>query len=228
MTISKKALFSAAVASLALAGASFAAEGEPVGASYVDQFFGSELSSAWVQGYEPVQFWVEDGHLVGRQLNPKHGATIRVFIDKTADIVFTFDAKFSGKSQFNAVMGDPDSKDYTWAGHVARFSVRAKSINLSDDIEGFMKLEHRAMPKEERAAAAAPHRSDFKTAAPLNDGQWHNYRMETRGETATLWLDGELLGELTSPGFAHPGKTRFGFTVDGEEVQFDNVVVAPL
>lgn len=213
---------------IALASAGLAKDGQPVGASYVDQFFGTQLNSAWVQGYQPVQFAVEDGNLVGRQLNPKHGATIRVFVDKTDDMVFTFDAKVSGKSTFNAVIGDPDSNNYTWAGHVARISVRAKSINLSDDIEGFMKLDHRKLPKEARDAASAAHRKDLKLAAPLNDGQWHNYRMETRGQTARVWLDGQMVGELTSPGFAHPGKTRFGFTVDGEEVRFDNVVVAPL
>ena len=227
MTILKKAACAASIAA-ALAGTAYAMEGEPVGASYVDFFSGAALSEAWEQGYEPVQFAVENGHLVGRQVNPKHGATIRVFVDKTTDVVFAFEAKFSGKSNFNAVMGDPDSKDYTWAGHLARFSVRANTINLSDDVEGFMKLEHRALPKDQRDAASAAHRTDFKPSAPLNDGAWHSYRMETHGETAKLYVDGELLGELTSPGFKHPGKTRFGFTVNGEEVRFDNVVVAPL
>lgn len=211
------------------ASATIAAEGDPVGPAYADDFSAAKLSKAWVQNYDVPQFTAENGVMVGRQINPKHGATVRVFIDKTADVVFAFDAKFSGNSGFNAVIGDPDSKKYTWAGHLARFSVRKNSINLSDDVEGFMKLEHRNMSKEDRDAAAAPHRMDMKPPAPLNDGEWHSYRLEIRGETATLFLDGTKLGELTSDGFDHPGKTRFGFTVNGgAEIHFDNLEIAPL
>ena len=218
----------ASLAGLLFAGSAIAADGIPVGPSFSDEFSGDELSDAWVQSYDVPQFTVEDGTMVGRQLNPKHGATLRVFIDKTADVVFAFDAKFSGKSNFNAVIGDPDSRDYTWAGHLARFSVRGNDITVSDDVEGFMKLQHRSLPKEERAAASAPHRTSVKPIQPLNDGEWHSYRFEIHGETAKLFVDDEMLVEFTSDGFDHPGKTRFGFTVNGTDaIYFDNVEIAP-
>ena len=212
-----------------LATAALAIDGEPVGPQFSDDFSAGKLSSAWVQSYKEPQFVAENGTMVGRQINPDHGATVRVFINKTANVSFAFDAKFTGKGGFNAVIGDPDSANYTHAGHLARFSVRPKGINLSDDVEGFMKIAHRDLPKAERDAAAAPHRTDFKTEGALNDGEWHNYRLEIRGETATLWVDGKKLGELTSDGFDHPGKTRFGFTVNGgDAIHFDNVEIAPL
>lgn len=212
-------------------GTALAADRATVGAFFMDDFSSAALSPAWDQKYEPTQFTLEDGQLVGRQLNPNHGATIRVDIDKTADFVFAFDAKFSGKSSFNAVIDDPDARKVTWAGHVARFSVRRNSINLSDDLSGTFKLEHRAMSNAERKVASAPHNVSLSPPAPLNDGAWHAYRMEVRGKTGVLYLDGEKLGELTSKGFDHPGKMRFGFTVNargGGDVRFDNVLIKPL
>ena len=42
------------------------------------------------------------------------------------------------------------------------------------------------------------------------------------------FLDGEMVTHLHSPGFAHPTKTKFGFTVNGQTIDFDNVVVRKL
>ena len=193
-----------------------------------DQFVHGLNSDRWVQHYKPAQFTSEDQVLIGRRLNPGHGATLRTFVPKTRDVVFEFDAQFSGASNWGAVMGDPDGTDVSHAGHIVRINVGPDKITLSDDRMGQFNHAIRALPQEDQDAKTAATKESFAPVAKLNDGKWHHYRLETRGDVASLFVDSELVMSFASPGFAYPGKQRFGFNVGKGEAQFDNVLIAPL
>ena len=189
-----------------------------------DSFSERTLAGHWWQRYERPQFRAWNGVLVGGQINPDHGATIRTDLE-FSDVVLEFDAKFMGASGFNFVIDDKNATDVTHAGHVARLTVRPSYVQISDDITGKYKLEHRAMPPAEREAASEGTTVTYRPNSPLDDGEWHNYRLQIIGDNARLYHNGEAVAWLSSPGFAHPTKTNFGFTVNGGDMHFDNVRV---
>jgi len=193
---------------------------------FSDDFSGVKLAPHWIQKYEPPQFYIENGVMVAEQTNPKHGATTRLWIP-FKDVTIEFDARFDGATSFNAVIEDKSATDVTWAGHAARFSIRGDSAMVSDDIHGFYNLKYRNLPIEERRAATVGTNVTKPLPTPANDGKWHNYRFQIRGENARLYYDGKLVAEITSPGFADPNKDQFGFTVNGSKLYIDNVKVTP-
>ena len=59
----------------------------------------------------------------------------------------------------------------------------------------------------------------------LKANQWYGMRVSMVGEEMRLSVDGRELGFLNSPGIGHPTKSEFGFTVKGQQVEFDKVRV---
>ncbi len=59
----------------------------------------------------------------------------------------------------------------------------------------------------------------------LQPGEWHTLRLRIKGDIMKAFLDGEMATSLHSPGFDHPTKTKLGFTVNGESIDFDNFVI---
>jgi hypothetical protein len=59
----------------------------------------------------------------------------------------------------------------------------------------------------------------------LPPGEWHTLRIRIKGDIMKAFLDDKLTTSLHSPGFAHPTKTKLGFTVNGATIDFDNLVV---
>ena len=49
--------------------------------------------------------------------------------------------------------------------------------------------------------------------------------MAVVGDEMRVALDGKPVASLKSPGFAHPTKSGFGFTVSDKEVHFDNLSI---
>lgn len=205
----------------------------PAGAAakpaWVDEQFKYGLNATlWKQHFKPAQFVSEDQLLIGRRLDPGHGATLRTFVPKHRDVMFEFDARYSGDARWGAVIGDPDAKDMVHAGHNVRINVNPADIHFSDDRMGQFNLAYRQLPAAERDKKIAGTKQIITPAKPLNDGQWHHYRIETRGEIGRLFIDGELVKEFASPGFAHDGKQRYGFNIGHGQAEFDNVLIAPL
>ena len=62
-------------------------------------------------------------------------------------------------------------------------------------------------------------------APRLKPEQWHNLRVRIKGDVMKAFFDGELATSLKSPGFDHPTKSKFGFTVRGATIDFDNLKV---
>jgi len=191
-----------------------------------DDFSSGGMDARWVEKRKPAEFSVQNGVLVARQTNPDHGAVLRAQVP-FRDAVMEFDARFVDGRSFNAAIEDKGASKITHAGHLARISVSGKGVSLSDDIQGKFNLEYRKLPEDQRAAKIAGTEVRKQLATPPNDGQWHRYRFEIRGDRASVFYDGQPIAELVSPGFAHPTKTQFGFTVNGE-IHFDNIRITPL
>ena len=68
-------------------------------------------------------------------------------------------------------------------------------------------------------------RTQSSTKIAIKPGHWHTLRIRIRGDVMEALLDGHLVTSLLSPGFDHPTKTKFGFTVNGQSIEFDNLTV---
>jgi len=199
--------------------------------SYDDRSsIGDQYTTA--RGHE-TSWTVVDGVLVGKQTKDDHGAVIRKELNfDNAD--FQFDFRFSGGKSFNFVIDDANEKS-VHSGHICRASVFPKRIVIGDDKVGAMNLEVREQRQDkslspEKAAAIKTllDRTRAVAKVDIKSNQWHNFRLRIRGDMMKVFLDGEKVASLKSPGIAHPTKTKFGFTVNGQSIDFDNLVVRQL
>jgi len=192
-----------------------------------EDFSGKEINARYAQEYQPAQFTLENGVLVGQQLNPAHSAVFRT------DLAFVqgqieFDAMFRGARSFNINLNHTGARDIAHFGHIARVSVSRDQVRLIDDREGNSNLKFRALPKEDRQAAIKPFNQAVKLDKPLEEGRWYRIAFEIRGETARLLIDGKEAASMTSPGFGHPMKDQLALNVAGEPggyMYFDNLKV---
>jgi len=159
-----------------------------------------------------------------------HGVTIRRQITFD-DIDISLNFRFAGGSSFNLVIDDMKEKS-VHAGHICRVSVWKKNIRLADDKTGSMNQKIRKMRKDKNLPAAQKKQLEAllaskqaNTKVALTEEQWYTLRVRIVGDVMTAYLDGQELISLQSPGFAHPTKSQFGFTVNGDAIEYDNLLV---
>jgi hypothetical protein len=196
---------------------------------FEDDFTGrTEVGENYTTHAEWKGDWtVVDGVLVGQQLNPGHGAIIRLFRDFT-NLDMEFDFRFNGGTRCNFVVDDQNYQP-VHAGHICRLSISPNSIKVADDKTGAMDLNIRTqrqdqtLPKDQRTALDAYLKTKEANAKlDLKIGQWYKLRVVIDGDVMTAYLDGKQVTTLRSPGFAHPTKNKFGSTVNGSTTEFDN------
>lgn len=169
-------------------------------------------------------FSIKDGRLVGHEEPARgHGAVIRVRKPfKNAVIGFSF-RMVDGKA-FNFVVNDKNCKS-VHAGHICRVVFTPTRIRIADDKEGAMKNEifvARKDPKRKDEMRAFLKDKSSTIARKVNK-DWHKASISIVGDTMSVKLDGQAIGKFASPGIAHPTKTDFGFTVTGNEIEFDDI-----
>lgn len=191
---------------------------EAIGPNYVS-------SSEWVGDWTVV-----DGVLVGKQLNPGHGATIRM-LRNFRNLNVEFDFRFNGGTRWNFVVDDHNDKS-VHAGHICRLSISPHSIKVADDKTGSMDLNIRTQRQNENLSAAQKNELNAfletkQANAKLNlkKGDWYKLRVVIDGDLMAAYIDGKKVTSLRSPGIAHPTKTKFGFTVNGSTTEFDNLKI---
>lgn len=173
---------------------------------------------------------IERGALVGRQVSDNHGSVLRRFLD-FGDVELECDFRFSDKeknSRFNLVFDDSKEKT-VHAGHIARIMVSKKSVTLQDDKIGAMNLDVRKLRKRTERTAEEQAELDrrlkgtlLRTKVDLTDTEWHHLKIRIAGSKMTAELDGKVLGVLDSPGIDHATRDKYGFTVTGAAIAFDN------
>ncbi len=199
---------------------------------FEDDFAGrSEPGKHYRTGPAMQAGWtVRDSVLVGKQVRDDHGSVIRTEVNFD-DIDISFDFRFHGGTSFNFVIDDKNEKS-VHAGHICRVSVFPKRLIAGDDKTGSMNLEVReqrknpALAKQSKAALdALLARTRAAADVDIQPKKWHQLRVRIEGESMNVFLDGEMVIQLKSPGIAHPTKTQFGFTVNGSVIEFDNLRV---
>ncbi len=188
---------------------------------FSDDFERHELG-AWKQVCRT--FTVADGVLKGSQTRDDHGAVGSVHV-AFCDAVIEFKFLFEGATSINAVCDDKAWKD-SHAGHICRATITPKLIRLGDDKEGGMRNDIFEMRKDPKRKAEGDKHMEGRTKTfpmPITTGAWHKLVMEITGDEMRVSLDGKPVGRLKSAGFAHPTKSDFHFTVNGEDVLFDDV-----
>lgn len=173
-------------------------------------------------------FTIKDGVLIGKQTDDDHGAVIRKELDFD-DIEFHLNFRFNGGSRFNFVIDDKDEKS-VHAGHICRVSLSPKRLMISDDKTGAMNLKVRAQRQSKDLPAAEAKAlkkllAETQATAPvdLEKGRWYTLRVTITGDVMSATIDGKQIAKLCSPGIAHPTKTKFGMTVNGATIDFDDL-----
>lgn len=199
---------------------------------FSDDFNGrSEAGSDYVTHAQWKGDWtVVNDVLVGTQVNPGHGATIR-HLREFKDLDVEFDFRFNGGTRWNFVIDDHNYKP-VHAGHICRLSLSPNSIKVADDKTGSMDLNIRnqrqdeKLPENQREAMDAYlETKQIDAELDLKKGQWYKLRVVIQDDVMSAYIDGNLVASLRSPGFAHPTKTKFGFTVNGSTTEFDNLKI---
>lgn len=190
-----------------------------------------EIGELYVTARGHDDSWsVQDGILIGKQTKDDHGAVIRTKLDfDDVDIQFKF--RFSGGKSFNFVIDDENEKS-VHAGHICRVSIFPKYLRIGDDKTGGMNLEVRKQrqtndlsPEATQSLEALLQRTQSSAKIEIKPGQWHLLRVRIKADIMKAFLDDELVTSLKSPGFAHATKTKFGFTVNGQSIDFDDLTV---
>ena len=190
---------------------------------FSDDFERTDLG-AWRQVCQT--FTVAAGVMKGSQTRDDHGAVGSI---KTAfsDGVIEFKFRFEGATSINAVCDDKAWKG-THAGHICRATITPKLIRLGDDKEGGMRNDIFEMRKDPKRRAEGDKLMEGRTKTfpmTITTGEWHRLTMEIIGDEMRVSLDDKFVGSLKSPGFAHPAKSDFHFTVNGKDALFDEVRV---
>lgn len=179
---------------------------------------------AWTQNCQT--FTVADGVMKGSQTRDDHGAVAAAHV-AFSDAVIEFKFRFEGATSINAVCDDKAWKD-SHAGHICRATITPKLIRLGDDKEGGMRNDILEMRKDPKRKAEGDKLVEGRTKTfpmPITTGAWHKLVMEIAGDEMRVSLDDKPVGNLKSPGFAHPTKSDFHFTVNGKDALFDEVRV---
>ena len=206
-------------------GISVNADAPKINPVFEDEFERSELGDQWLV---PIaSFSIRDGRLLGHEEPSKgHGAVCRAPLP-FKNAVFAFSFRFTDGKNFNFVVNDKNCKE-VHAGHICRVSISQRLVRIADDKEG-------AMKNETFAALRDPNKKldrrvvlkDRERLIPnkLAADTWHDATISINEDEISVRIDGEPIGSLKSSGIAHPTKTDFGFTVIGNEIEFDNVRV---
>lgn len=107
-----------------------------------------------------------------------------------------------------------------WAGHINGVTMNEKSIVLADERSARFKMEYRENKnsKEYKDAMAAAEKT---FPSEIEADEWHEVVTLHRGDTLTLYLNGEEVARHTSPGFDHSTKNHFAFAVPDKAIVDD-------
>ena len=198
----------------------------PVGEPFTDRFERAELGDQWqIAG---GVYSLRDGHLtVGEKEGNHHPAIVKIW-KNFRDIVLRFSFRFDGSRAFNVVFNDMNEKS-VHSGHVTRLAISPRSVTLTDDKTGLMSLQwinKRADPKYQKEIEAVRARTSRRFPADFQPGRWYSLVMEVIGDEMRVSVDGRFVGSFRSPGFGHPTKMSFHFSVSGRDLSLDDVSAA--
>lgn len=172
-------------------------------------------------------FTVENGVWVTKEIEGAgHGSTARIQIDYK-NVIIEFDFQFKGGKRFNIVMDDSSCKS-VWAGHICRASFSKGGFMVQDDKTGTMNLgirnqiKNNPEKKNEFKNLLDSKRSFVKTK--FNDGEWYHVKITKNNDVLECIVDGKI-AQLKSEGIGHKNLNKFGPTITGSDILFDNFYI---
>lgn len=174
--------------------------GEPVAI-----FNGTDLAG-W-KAPSPNPFWrVENGVLVGEN-NPEKKGSMLYTEGSYGDCVIEAEVRFSGEIDSGIMLRKPEIQ--------MQIGV---SRSLKKDMTGSFYIGN--YPPEGQGKGVDK---------LLKAGEWNAYKLQAKGDTYTIWLNGEKITEYTNAKYANPGP--IGLQIHGGlamKVEFRNIKVATL
>ena len=152
----------------------------PPTASLPSIFNGQDLSG-WQAPSEPAYWSVVDGAIVGQSDDRKQGSML--FTEQPyGDVIVEAEVRFTGEIDSGIMVRKPELQ--------VQIGV---SRSLKRDMTCSFYTGH--YPEEARAVRAA----DL-----LREGDWNRIRVEARGDTFTVWLNGEQVSQYTESRYDAP------------------------
>lgn len=195
---------------------------------FSDDFEKNDLRETWtIKDKFKGAFQVKEGVLIGKELKDAgHGSVARAHF-AFSDVVIEFDLKFKGAKRVNIVMDDSLCKS-VWAGHISRVSFSQNDFRVQDDKTGSMDLKVRDKrlkypEKMDEIKAFLKTKMDVKKFAFKND-QWYHVTITKLGDILECKID-DVIASIKSEGVLHPQLNKFGPTITGGDIEFDNFKV---
>ena len=144
------------------------------------------------------------------------------FTDGTIELRF----KFGKGDAIHVDLADPKEKS-VHAGHLAVVRVSPSNVTLVDHKTGPMKNEIReARQSGEVTEAMKQTLQDTQTVVKRKTAidKWHELTVIVNGDEMSVSIDGEPVGDLTSPGIGHPTKQKLRLGVK-QNAMIDDVII---
>ena len=196
---------------------------------FEDDFSGDAFDERWVH-YKSGSV-IQDGVFAGiTPVDSDHQAVDTIKFEGRQDVEVSMKFKFSGPDgpRF-ALKFDDNQYKGSHAGHICRVTISRADVTLSDGKTGSfaneiydMKNSADGLSEEVKALLAT---KVAKFPMDLDNDDWHELLLRTKGDRMTVEVDGEALGELVSEGVAHATKSVVGMATPGNGLLFDDFVV---
>ncbi|MGI9472734.1 MAG: family 16 glycoside hydrolase [Rubripirellula sp.] len=111
------------------------------------------------------------------------------------------------------------------AGHLCVARIRLNRVEITDLKTGRMNLQVRESRKSGSPSEAVQELVKKKSKffdVDLSENEWHDLRVQIKGDTMSVAIDGESVGAFQSPGVAHPTKRRLRLAV-GKSAVVDDI-----
>lgn len=176
------------------------------GADELPSIFNGRDLAGW-KVPDPNPFWkAVDGVLVGEN-NPELKGSMLFTEADYGDVVFETEARWTGEIDSGVMMRKP--------------AVQVQ-IGVSRSLKRDMTCSFYVGKYPEEAQAKEAGRL-------LKPGDWNRIRVEARGTTFTVWLNGEKVSQFSDPKYAAPGP--IGLQIHGGlkmKIEFRNLRAKPL
>ena len=139
---------------------------------------------------DPNPFWkVVDGVLVGENDEKLKGHLLRTE-QSYKDFVLELEVRWSGEIDSGVMLRDPELQ--------VQFGV---SRSLKRDMTGSFYVNKTSFQPK----AGYPDAGQAKNMEKLfKPGDWNKFRIEAKGDTFTVWLNGEQVSRFTDPNYSGP------------------------
>jgi len=196
---------------------------------FEDDFSGEGFGERW--GHYKSSSLIEDGVMIGKTIDINdHAGCDSIRFEGRQDMEVSVRFKFASPEalRFNVWFDDKDY-DGAHAGHITSVSIDPKGGTIADAKTGNMAnaiYEMKKSPEgldEETKELLATKTKRFE--ADIEEGEWHELVVRTKGPLVTVLIDDEEVGEFESEGNAHLTKSLVSLTTNVNDVHYDDFFV---